>query len=327
MRKGALAILIAWTLACGPDAVAQALTESGLLNSQSAQGATNAGRQMPHVIPPGLPLSLGKTTQGQTITEFSRSAEKRPFPQCGCASEPSFSTGSGDLGAGALVTITSSTPNAAIFYTTDGWTPTEASTRYTGPIAIQADTRLQAFAKAPDLLPSAIAETNYTVTGPVNGSAIGQGAAKPQRVEAVGGVLPKGTALRLITGEDVASDTAQVGDRIRLLLDENVVVGDTVVAAKGSAVDGTITRVVRAGLDGKPGVIAFEVQALHAHEIAVPLRASLTLAARDPRAQEQKIANASQVHVAGSLPAGDEAEIEPGMALTAWVGADTALHP
>ena len=319
MRKGALAILIAWTLACGPDAVAQALTESGLLNSQSAQGATNAGRQMPHVIPPGLPLSLGKTTQGQTIAEFSRSAEKRPFPQCGCASEPSFSTGSGDLGAGALVTITSSTPNAAIFYTTDGWTPTEASTRYAGPIPVRTDTRLQAIAIAPGKLPSAIGEATYTVNGPA--------AMKAAKVEAANGVLLKGTALRLITGEDVGSDTAKVGDRIRLLLDENVVVGDTIVAARGTAVDGTITRVDRAGTGGKPGVIAFEVQVLNAHGIAVPLSATLTLAARDPRAQEQKVGNVSLVHVAGSLPAGDEAEIEPGMTLTASVGADTALRP
>jgi len=306
-------------LACGPGAVAQALTESALLNSQSAQGATNAGRQMPHVILPGLPQSLGKATQGQTITEFPLSAEKRPFPQCGCASQPSFSASSGDLGAGALVTITSSTPDAAIFYTTDGWTPTEASTRYAGPITVRTDTRLQAIAKAPGKLPSAIAEATYTVNGPA--------ASKPARVEVAGGVLLKGTALRLITGEDVGSDTAQVGDRIRLLLDENVVVGDTIVAARGTAVDGTITRVDRAGAGGKPGVIAFEVQALNAHGIAVPLSASLTLAARDPRAQEQKVGNVSLVHVAGSLPAGDEAEIEPGMALTASVGADTALHP
>ena len=209
--------------------------------------------------------------------------------------------------------------DAAIFYTTDGWTPTEASTRYAGPIPVRTDTRLQAIAIAPGKLPSAIGEATYTVNGPA--------AMKAARVEAANGVLLKGTALRLITGEDVGSDTAKVGDRIRLLLDENVVVGDTIVAARGTAVDGTITRVDRAGTGGKPGVIAFEVQVLNAHGIAVPLSATLTLAARDPRAQEQKVGNVSLVHVAGSLPAGDEAEIEPGMTLTASVGADTALRP
>jgi len=320
MRIGALAILIVLVPACSPDAIAQALTESALTNSQSAQGATNAARHMPmpQLSLPGVAQTAGNPAQGQTATEVL-SAETRPFPQCGCASQPTFSASSGDLAPEARVTISSATPDAAIFYTTDGWTPTEASTRYTGPIAIRADTRLQAIAIAPGKLPSAIAEADYTVNGP--------NAQKAVRVEAVGGVLLKGTALRLITGEDIGSDTAQVGDRIRLLLDENVVVGDTIVAAKGTAVDATITRVDRAGADGKPGVIAFEVQALHAHGTVVPLSASLTLAARDPRAQEQKIANASQVHVAGSLPAGDEAEIEPGMALTASVGADTALHP
>jgi hypothetical protein len=320
MSVSALIILIAWLLAFGRDAGAQALTESVLLNSQSAQAAANAGRQMPQAMPkvilPGMPAA-GTAAQGQTTGKLAVSDAQRSFPDCGCAREPFFSVNSGDKAAGTSVVISSPIPNAAIYYTSDGWTPTEASPRYTGPIPIHADTRLQAIAFEPGKLPSAIAEASYTVNG--------MPAPKPEHVVAVGGVLLKGTALRLVTGEDVSSDAAQVGDRIRLLLDENVLVGETVVAARGSAVEGTITRVERAGEGGKPGVIAFEVKQFNAHGIPVPLGATLTLAAPDQRAQ--KVSNASLVHVAGSLPHGDEAEIEPGMVLTAAVGADTVLHP
>jgi hypothetical protein len=313
MRSDLLAVLVACCVfGCWRDATAQALGESVQINRQSMQGVGTG-------IRPGFPAGVNGTQQTTGQVVILDADGPRTLPDCRCARQPVFSVSGRELASGTMVSITSASPDAVVYYTTDGWTPTEASTRYSGRIAITADTRLQAYAEEPQKLPSAIAEADYTVNGPAP--------PKPQTMPAAGGVLRKGTALRLVTGADVSSDTAQVGDRIRLLLDENVTSGDAIVAPKGTTVDATLTRVDRAGPNGKPGVLAFQVRALTAHGVTIPLMATLTLAATDAAAQEQHIENASLVHVAGALPHGEEAEIAPGMALTAYVGADTALRP
>lgn len=307
-----VACFLAGTLACGRDATAQALGEAVQINRQTMQGVGTG-------IRPGFPAGVNGTQQTTGQVVIVNADGPRPLPDCKCAKQPIFSVNPGEVVPGTQVTLSSASPDALIFYTTDGWTPTEASTRYAGPIIITSDTRLQAFAEEPQKLPSAIVEANYTLNGPQ--------APKPQTVPATGGVLRKGTALRLVTHADVSSDTAEVGDPVTLVLDENVMDGGVLIVPRGTAVGATLTRVDRAGPNGKPGVLAFQVRSLTAHGVTIPLMANLTLAGPDAAAQSQRIANASLVHVAGALPHGEEAEITPGMALTALVGADTAVRP
>jgi hypothetical protein len=307
-------LVCAGALVCGREAEAQAIGQAIMLNQQSMQGVQNA-----HMPPNPTGGHAGQGgSQGKSNGGYAVADAQRPLPDCGCAKEPVFSVAAGELAAGTKVTLTSADADAAIFYTTDNWTPTDASQRYTGPITIEADTRLQAIVEEPNKLASTIAEADYTVNGPP--------AIKPVIVVAVGGVLKKGTPLRLIVGTDVSSDTAHVGDRFVLLLDENVIVGDRIAVRKGTPVDATITKVEQAERTGKPGLIAFKVERLIAPGITIPLIANLTLAAPDPAAKAQKIVDASQVHVAGGLPPGEEAEIAPGMPLIATVAADTALQ-
>ncbi len=310
MRRMLVVLLAGCALACGRDANAQALGEAVQIDRQSMQGVGAS----PHAK---IPLGMNGTESAPGQMTIDNADGPRPLPDCGCAKEPVFSVTTSALAAGTQVSITSPSPDAVIFYTTDGWTPTPDSTRYTGPVSITADTRLQAIAEEPQKLPSPIAEAHYTVSGPA--------APKPQSVTATGGVLRKGTALRLVTDTDIASDTAQAGDHVALLLDEALMDGDMLVAANGTAVEATLTRVVPAGSNGKPGVLAFQVHSLTAHGVTIPLMANLTLAAPDAAAQAQHIEDAALVHVAGALPRGEEAEILPGMTLTAYVNADTAL--
>ena len=312
MRLTLLVLLAGCAVACPQYVSAQAVGEAVQINRQSMQGIGTG-------IRPGFSAGVNGTQQTTGQVVILNADGPRPLPDCGCAKEPVFSVTTSALAAGSQVTITSASPDAVIFYTSDGWTPTEASARYTGPIVITSDTRLQAFAEEPQKLPSAIVEASYTLNGPQ--------APKPLTVPATGGVLRKGTALRLVTDADVSSDTAEVGDPVALLLDENVMDGGMLIVPKGTVVSATLTRVDRAGPNGKPGVLAFQVRSLTAHGITIPLSATMTLAATDAAAQEQHIENSALVHVAGALPHGEEAEITPGMALTAYVIADTALKP
>jgi hypothetical protein len=62
------------------------------------------------------------------------------------------------------VTLTDSTPGATIYYTTNGSTPTTASTPYTGPIPVSTTTTINAIAAVGGAGPSAVASATYTFT-------------------------------------------------------------------------------------------------------------------------------------------------------------------
>jgi hypothetical protein len=76
---------------------------------------------------------------------------------------PTFSPAAGSYSAAQQVTISDSTPGAAIFYTTDGTTPTTSSTRYTGAITVSATTTIKAMATAAGMADSAVATAVYTI--------------------------------------------------------------------------------------------------------------------------------------------------------------------
>ncbi len=62
------------------------------------------------------------------------------------------------------VTLADTTPNATIYYTTDGTTPTMFSTQYTAPIPVGTTTTIEAIAVASGYSQSAVATGIYTIT-------------------------------------------------------------------------------------------------------------------------------------------------------------------
>ena len=76
---------------------------------------------------------------------------------------PTFSPAPGTYTSKQLVTIASTTPNATIYYTTNGLTPTTASTKYLGPVPIGSTATLKAMATASGLTNSAVASGLYTI--------------------------------------------------------------------------------------------------------------------------------------------------------------------
>jgi len=84
------------------------------------------------------------------------------------AAQPTFSVPAGLYTSPITVSITSTTDNASIYYTTDGTTPTTSSTLYTNPITISQTSTLKAIATASGYINSTVASATYTFPGTVS---------------------------------------------------------------------------------------------------------------------------------------------------------------
>ncbi len=86
------------------------------------------------------------------------------------AATPTFSPAAGSYSGPQTVTINDATPGAAIFYTTDGTTPTTSSAIYSGALTVSTAETIQAIARASGFQSSAVASATYTF--PVAGGQI-----------------------------------------------------------------------------------------------------------------------------------------------------------
>jgi hypothetical protein len=281
--------------------------------SQPAVHNTGAAASLP-VSPLNSRTGMPQQSGVQVVNDMYRG-----LPDCHCAQPPMFLPSPREIPSGTPVILSSPSPNAVIYYTIDGWTPTEASAQYRDPIVVNGPMRIQAFSQEPGKAPSPIVAASYTISG----SAI----PLPVNADVSGSTVTKGTLLRMQTGNRVSSATANAGDHFYLLLDENLVVNGKVVAARGMSVEAVVTTVQPAGQNGRSGVITFHLTNLSSHGVTIPLSGSFTLVAPDIGSQLNHISDTSMVHVAGPLPPGNEAKIEPGMMLTASVAADVAVTP
>jgi len=238
---------------------------------------------------------------------------------------------SGKYDSNVVVEIKDATPGAAIYYTTDGWTPTVASSKYRGPITITSTTTLQAIALEPKSVRSRIATAVYTLDGVPGASAMQKDSTGPAAISSATGsakfLLAQGTAVPLMFGSNVSSRTAGVGDRISLTLAEDLKAGDVVLAKKGTTSLVTVTEVDRPRMGGQPGEIYFEADSLQIGDAVIKLRGT---AAKEGQGREGKAAGliiAVPVVPAGLLVHGKNAEIKQGAVFTAFVAADNMLLP
>lgn len=82
------------------------------------------------------------------------------------AAAPTFTPAAGAYTGVQSVTLSSSTPNATLYYTTDGSTPDTTSTKYTGAITVGQSETITAIAVASGFAESAVSTAKYTITIP-----------------------------------------------------------------------------------------------------------------------------------------------------------------
>jgi hypothetical protein len=82
------------------------------------------------------------------------------------AATPTFNPPSGTYTSVQTVTISDTTPNALIYYTTDGSTPTTGSTQYANPISVSTTETIQAIATASGYSNSSVGSASFTINLP-----------------------------------------------------------------------------------------------------------------------------------------------------------------
>jgi hypothetical protein len=81
----------------------------------------------------------------------------------GTTAAPTFKPGGSTYSSDQSVTISDKTEGALIYYTTNGTTPSTASTRYKGPISVKTKETIKAIAVAPGYTESAVSSAAYTI--------------------------------------------------------------------------------------------------------------------------------------------------------------------
>jgi hypothetical protein len=81
------------------------------------------------------------------------------------AATPTFTPPAGTYTGAQSVVLADASPGATIYYTTNGATPTTASSKYTAPLWVAKSLTIRAVAVAPGCGHSAVTSAAYTVNG------------------------------------------------------------------------------------------------------------------------------------------------------------------
>jgi Chitobiase/beta-hexosaminidase C-terminal domain/FG-GAP-like repeat len=121
------------------------------------------------------PFTISASTTVKAIatasgdTQSAVGSASYTFPPTISAATPTFTPASGTTFPSTLsVSLNDSTPNATIYYTTNGTTPTTASSVYSGPITINATTTIEAIATATGYKQSSVNSATYTYSSVVS---------------------------------------------------------------------------------------------------------------------------------------------------------------
>jgi len=154
--------------------------------------------------------------------------------------------------------------------------------------------------------------------------ATAQSSAAPQQPQAADAsaklVLKEGTDVKLKFAQDLSSKTAAEDDPVNLVLDEDLKVGDVVVAKAGAKALGTVTHVKKAGMMGKAGELNMRLEYVLVGDSRMKLRG--TKGKEGQGKEGAAVALTVLFGPIGLIKHGKNVEIKEGTPLSAYVDQD-----
>jgi hypothetical protein len=138
-------------------------------------------------------------------------------------------------------------------------------------------------------------------------------------------VLQEGSEVKLKFADDLSSKTATEGDAVNLILDDDIKVGDVVVAKAGCKAVGTITNAKKAGMMGRAGELNMRLEHLKVGDDRVKLRG--TKGKEGQGKEGTAVVLTVLFGPIGLIKHGKNVEVKAGTPLTAYVDNDTPLTP
>jgi len=135
--------------------------------------------------------------------------------------------------------------------------------------------------------------------------------------------LAEGSDVALKFAQDLSSKTANEGDPVELVLDQDLIVNNVVVARAGCKAVGEVTHAKKAGMMGKGGELNIRLDYLKSGDARILLRGS------KGREGDDKTGTAVALTVLfgpiGLIKHGKDIDIKQGTPLKAYVAQDIAL--
>lgn len=180
---------------------------------------------------------------------------------------------------------------------------------------------------APLLLISLIA-SQATPAPTQSPASAAQSSAAPQQPQAAADapaklVVKEGTDVKLKFAQDLSSKTAAEDDPVNLVLDEDLKVGDVVVAKAGAKALGTVTHVKKAGMMGKAGELNMRLEYVIVEDARMKLRG--TKGKEGQGKEGTAVALTVLFGPLGLMKHGKNVEIKEGTPLAAYVDQDFTL--
>lgn len=183
---------------------------------------------------------------------------------------------------------------------------------------------MEAMLTAQSVKSSALAEAVQGAAAPADETST-MDAAKRRCIPARGCLIREGDQISLKFASALSSKTANLDDPVEFVLDDDLKVGETVVVAKGAHALATVSDAKKAGMLGKPGELAVQLQYIVAGDNRVRIRGT------KGREGESKTGATVALTVLfgriGLIKHGKNVEIPAGTPLTAYVDQDTWLPP